>query len=137
MPPTKDQDGKLQHELSVGTAVFSPGGFRVVNASDDKSAQVWDVATGEPLGFSLRHPDKVHSAAFSRDGARIVTTSGDNSVRIWTAPPSAPNIIATACKMLGSNHDTADLSERYGVEIKDSICTPNAPAPEPSLMTEH
>ena len=34
---------------------------------------------------------------------------------------------------LGSNRDTAGLSERYGVEI----CTPNALAPEPSLLTEH
>ena len=137
MPPTKDQDGKLQHELIVGTGVFSPDGFRVVTASDDKSAQVWDVATGEPLGSPLRHPDKVHSAAFSPDGARIVTTSGDNSVRIWTAPPSAPNIIATACKMLGSNHDVSGLAARYGVEIKDPICAQDAPAPDPSLMIEH
>jgi WD40 repeat protein len=98
-------------------------------------AQVWDAATGEPIGAPLHHRDTVNSAAFSPDGARLLTASG-KILRIWRSPPVAPNIIATACKMLGSNHDTAGLAARYGIEIKDPICAQDAPAPDSSLMTD-
>jgi hypothetical protein len=47
----------------------------------------------------------------------------------------APNIIATACKML-SDLDTAGLSTRYGIAVEDPICTPDAPAPDPCRMID-
>src|SRR5262249_57148619 len=38
----------LEHGGDVNHAEFSPGGERVVTASDDGTARVWDAATGEP-----------------------------------------------------------------------------------------
>ena len=58
----------LQHEDPVNSAAFSPDGARVVTASDDKTARVWDAATGAPIGKPLQHEDTVSSAAFSPDG---------------------------------------------------------------------
>ena len=40
---------------AVNSAAFSPDGTRVVTASDDKTARVWDAATGKPLGEPMRH----------------------------------------------------------------------------------
>jgi WD40 repeat protein len=117
------------------SAIFNRDGTRVVTATGN-DVQVWDAATGEPIGPRLQHADKVKSAAFGPDGTRVLTVSG-NSARLWTAPPVAPNIIATACKALGSNHEVSSLTARYGIEIKDPICAPEAPAPKTSLMTEH
>jgi hypothetical protein len=91
---------------------------RVVTASGDKTARVWDAATGAPIGKPLQHEGSVNSASFSPDGARVVTASTDKTARVWTGPPLAPNIVATACKMLG-DHDTANLSTRYGIDVKD------------------
>jgi WD40 repeat protein len=126
----------MRHDGLVFSAAFSPDSARVVTASEDKTAQVWDAATGAPIGAPMRHNAEIVSAAFSADDARIVTASRDNTAQMWRAPPNAPNIIATACTMLGSNHDTAGLSERYGIEVKDPICASDAPAPDPALMTD-
>jgi WD40 repeat protein len=56
---------------------------RVVTASDDNTARVWDAATGKPLTGALEHEAEVVSAAFSPDGTRVVTASRDQPVRLW------------------------------------------------------
>ena len=60
------------------SAAFSPDGKRIVTASADKTARVWDAETGKPIGEPLKgHDGIVCSAAFSPDGKRIVTASQD------------------------------------------------------------
>ena len=67
------------------SAAFSPDGQRIVTASDDNSARIWDAATGKQIAALQGHTDRVRSAAFSPDGRRIVTASDDNTARIWDA----------------------------------------------------
>ena len=62
---------------------FSPDGARVVTASDDKTARVWDAATGQTIAVLKGHDGWVNSDAFSPDGARVVTASDDKTARIW------------------------------------------------------
>ena len=69
----------------VSTAQFSPNGQRIVTASLDSTAHVWDVATGKELFTLVGHGDDVGSAFFSPDGQRIVTASLDGTARIWDA----------------------------------------------------
>jgi hypothetical protein len=71
------------HEDNVWSAAFSPDGSRIVTASDDKTARIWDVATGQEIAALRGHQDGVASAAFSLDGSRIVTASHDKTARIW------------------------------------------------------
>ncbi|MBI4675618.1 MAG: NACHT domain-containing protein [Chloroflexi bacterium] len=86
------------HTSAVNAAQFSPGGKRMVTASSDGTARVWDVATGQQLAELRGHGvtltveaispetfDDVNSARFSPDGQRIVTTSNDRTARIWDA----------------------------------------------------
>ena len=76
---------------AVYSAAFSPDGKRIVTASDDKTARIWDAATGKPIGEPLKgHDDVVWSAAFSPDGKRIVTASSDKTARIWDAATGKP-----------------------------------------------
>jgi WD40 repeat protein len=72
----------MQHQGWVLCAEFSPDGKRVVTASRDKKAQVWDSATGSPVGAAMQHQGWVLSAEFSPDGKRIVTASRDNTARV-------------------------------------------------------
>jgi WD40 repeat protein/predicted Ser/Thr protein kinase len=66
----------LRHEGPVNSASFSPDGLRVVTASNDKTARVWDASTGKPLTGPMPHETNVFSARFSPDGGRIVTACG-------------------------------------------------------------
>lgn len=77
------------HERSIKSASFSPDASRIVTASRDGTARLWDARTGEVL-TTFDHPDEVWSAAFSPDGARVVTTGGDGGSGYGTrGPPSS------------------------------------------------
>ena len=72
----------------MNSVAFGPDGSLIVTASWDKTARIWDAATGKEMMVLRGHEDKVNSAAFSRDGLRIVTASGDGTARIWEPPPA-------------------------------------------------
>jgi WD40 repeat protein len=69
----------------VTAAAFSPDGTRIITASDDNSARVWDAASGSSLIVLRGHMAEVTAAAFSPDGTRIVTASWDETARVWDA----------------------------------------------------
>ena len=72
------------------SAAFSPDGKQVVTASDDKTARLWDSATGKPLATLTGHEDVVRSAAFSADGKQVVTASCDKTARLWDSATGKP-----------------------------------------------
>jgi WD40 repeat protein len=69
-------------------ATFDAKGERVVTASDDKTARIWDARTGEPIGKPLHHDGPVRAATFDAKGERVVTASSDKTARIWDVPPA-------------------------------------------------
>ncbi|MEW6733314.1 MAG: WD40 repeat domain-containing protein [Acidobacteriota bacterium] len=73
----------LGHTEGVSSAVFSRDGKRIVTASGDGSAKVWDAETGRLLVSLNGHIADVNSVAFSSDGKRIVTASADNTAKVW------------------------------------------------------
>lgn len=80
----------LHHKDRLNSAGFSPNGQRVLTASDDSTARVWDANSGKPIGGPLQHGAKVNSASFSPDGARIITASEDGTAQVWDATSEKP-----------------------------------------------
>jgi WD40 repeat protein len=61
-----------------------------LTGSDDKTARLWDVATGQPKGPPLRHDGTVWAVAFSPDGRTALTGSWDKTARLWDVATREP-----------------------------------------------
>ena len=72
------------HTDKLHSATFSADGKRVVTASDDSTARVWDAGGGTEMAVLKGHDDML-GAAFSADDKRVVTASKDKTARIWDA----------------------------------------------------
>jgi WD40 repeat protein len=68
----------------AGSAAFSPDGSKIVTASADKTARIFDARQGNELA-ALSHPSPVWDAAFSPNGAWLATAAEDAKIRIWDA----------------------------------------------------
>jgi WD40 repeat protein len=72
-------------------AVLSPDGRRVLTASHlGMTAQLWDLATGQPLSPPIKHPDWVMAVAFRPDGQMFATGCKDRTARVWNAATGQP-----------------------------------------------
>jgi WD40 repeat protein len=80
----------MRHKRSVFSASFSPEGRRIVTASHDGTARIWDALTGEPVSPPLMCRGQAWSAKFSPDGQKVVVASGSRAgvgqVRLWELP---------------------------------------------------
>ncbi len=84
------QASRLQftlHGHAAGTwdIAFSPDGKRLATASLDKTAKVWDAATGKELFTLCCHDDTIYALAVSPDGTRLATGSIDKTAKVWDA----------------------------------------------------
>lgn len=62
---------------------FSPDSKLLISSSWDKTARVWDVASGKEVRELSGHTDIVQKAYFSQDGRYTVTLGDDFSARLW------------------------------------------------------
>lgn len=94
------------HDGEISKVTFNPQGSRVLTASSDKTARIWDTDTGDCLQILEGHTgkfifsyllffflfylnifflflDEIFSCAFNYEGDTIITGSKDNTCRIW------------------------------------------------------
>ena len=71
--------------------VSRPTAGEIVTASRDRTARLWDAATGQRLEqFQEGHEFLATNAVFFPDGKRLATGAGDNSVRLWDLAGGTP-----------------------------------------------
>ncbi len=88
--PASYIDWSGSHRRLVSWGRFSPDGSRIVTASGDGSARVFDSETGEQLLILDGHSRLLSRCAFSPDGERILTAGQDWTVRLWDARTGEP-----------------------------------------------
>jgi len=79
----------LPSEGNVDAADLSPDGLRVVIASG-KSARVWDVDTGMPVGPEMARESDVDTVEFGADGRVVIMGSPFRFLRVWTVGSGRP-----------------------------------------------
>ncbi|MFC7337481.1 protein kinase [Haloferula chungangensis] len=95
----KDPEGRpqpigspLRHKDRVTYVEFSPdpGSERVLTASTDGTARIWDAGNGRQIGEALEHSNWIFQASFTPDGSRIITASRDGKAQVWDAETGRP-----------------------------------------------
>ncbi len=71
------------HSSCIRSLAFSPDGALLAAASDDRTASVVALESGEVVGTVTGHSGFVQCVAFSPDGTRLATAGADKVVHIW------------------------------------------------------
>ncbi|HVT60352.1 MAG TPA: TIR domain-containing protein [Thermoanaerobaculia bacterium] len=75
---------RLTHDGAVNAVAFSADVRYVATASDDKTARVFEAASGKEVA-RLTHEDRIFAVAFSSDGRYVATGSADGTARVFEA----------------------------------------------------
>ncbi len=62
---------------------FSPDSKILASGGTNKTVQLWDITTGEPLATLTGHVNGITALAFSPDGTTLASTSADGTIRFW------------------------------------------------------
>jgi WD40 repeat protein len=118
----------------MSSAAFNSDGARIVTASADGAARIWDVASGREIATLNGHDGAVTFAAFSADDKRVVTASQDKTARIWDVS-SFPqgNILLVACALL-PDKNLHNRVRDYPLTIEKPICGAETPGPDLPAM---
>ena len=73
------------HEGRIVRVQFSHGGQRILTASADGSACLWNCGSGNDPPLVLSHGSPLRDATFSPDGQSVATAAEDGTARIWNA----------------------------------------------------
>ncbi|KAI9277654.1 WD40-repeat-containing domain protein [Sporodiniella umbellata] len=71
------------HEKDINTVCVAPNDKFFATGSQDKTAKLWNVETGELVGTMKGHKRGVWCARFSPIDQVLATSSGDKTVKIW------------------------------------------------------
>ena len=82
------------HSETVEAVAISPDGTLVATGSFDRSAKIFDLASGTELrtfAGEQGHKGQVLAVAFNKKGEQVATGGADNFVKVWDVPVNFPS----------------------------------------------
>jgi WD40 repeat protein/transcriptional regulator with XRE-family HTH domain len=73
------------HTGWIYAVAFSPDGRYVLSGSQDGTARLWDIDSGQEVRRFVGHQGGLSAVAFSPDGKFVLTGGNDATVRLWEA----------------------------------------------------
>lgn len=72
------------HEGVQTSALFSPNSQYILTTSNDKTARIWDVKSGNELScYQMQHDEAIHHATYRSMNDEILTNGYQNKIRRW------------------------------------------------------
>jgi serine/threonine protein kinase len=109
---------RFRHGGKVYAVDVSPEGRKLATAGGDRTARIWDLATGSPLSPPLRHDGPVRAVAFQPDGGLVATAGDDGLIRFWDAvtgePFGAPIVCGSPVTTFGFSPEGARIAAASG-----------------------
>lgn len=123
----------LPHEGAVASATFDLDGVRILSASHDGSARLWDATSGETIQQYNGHQGVVGGAEFSPDESQVLTFSFDTQFRYPHLSPTGKNLVTSRIPRfsdrsvrvwdLVSGNEVANL--KHPAEVVDASFSPD------------
>jgi|GEM_PF-1458688 len=118
-------------EPTSGTMGISPDN-RLLLTATDKTARLWDIATGQLLRVYSGHTAAITSVAFVPDGQKVVTGSLDGTIRTWITDYN--DLLAYACSRVAVDLNEGERAY-YGVSDQEATCPQFSEQSQPLMPT--
>ena len=110
---------RLMQEHSVFAGRFNHDGSRLLTASQDTTARLWDTRTWQEV-TRLNTNGIVYGARFSPDERFLVTASGEGMARVWLT--STRDLTVAACRRMARNLTPEEWRQYFGTEPGPPTC---------------
>jgi WD domain, G-beta repeat len=101
--PTGRDLGRAGGPTTAAAAfAFSPAGYTLARAGDDRTIRLYELATGEER-FKIEAPGDIAALAFTADGRGVVAAGADGTVVVWDVPGTGRAAPATWDDLVGAD----------------------------------
>jgi RNA polymerase sigma factor (sigma-70 family) len=113
------------HSAGISSLAFSADGTTIVSGSYDRTARLWQSASGKPLA-TLEAPQAIHGVAISPDGRVIAAATGNQYASDDERTPSTPGVVRL--------WDVATRSERATLTADENSVRAVAYSPDGKIL---